>query len=137
MDDDEPSNASTSQLKETVNDEEKRKILRIIEVKTLKFIDDLETGKIKRDTNSSIQEQTEIYRSQLMKELMENKSQFLNEPEPKKVQKSRSTSSSSTSSSDSDRGGDRKRRKSNSPRAKGGNSSSSHLHHGYSRKKYK
>lgn len=48
-------------------DEEKRKILREIEVKTVKYIDDLENGKIQLEPNKTIQQQAESYRDDLLK----------------------------------------------------------------------
>lgn len=48
-------------------DEEKRKKLREIELEVLKYIDDLESGKIAKDPHQSIQAQAESYRSKLIK----------------------------------------------------------------------
>lgn len=53
-------------------DEEKRKKLREIELKVLKYIDDVESGKIDKEPNQSIQTQAENYRVKLIKEVKIN-----------------------------------------------------------------
>lgn len=62
--------SSNTNVKEIANDQEKRKILRDIELKILKYIDDLENGKIRRQTNMSLLQQAEEYRAQLIEEVI-------------------------------------------------------------------
>lgn len=50
-------------------DEEKRKKLREIELKVLKYIDDVESGKIDKEPNQTIQTQAENFRVKLIKEV--------------------------------------------------------------------
>lgn len=52
-----------------VMDEEKRKMLREIEVKIVKYIDEIESGKVKREEGLTIQEQAEKYRQELIKKV--------------------------------------------------------------------
>lgn len=59
-----------------VLDEEKRKVLREIEVKIVKYIDEIESGKVKREEGLTIQEQAEKYRQELIKKV--GKSSLLN-----------------------------------------------------------
>lgn len=50
-------------------DEEKRKMLREIEVKIVKYIDEIESGQVSRDPGLTIQEQAEKYRQELIKQV--------------------------------------------------------------------
>ena len=49
--------------------EEKRQMLRDIEVKAVKFMDDLESGRVESKQNMSIQQQVDIYRHTLFRDV--------------------------------------------------------------------
>lgn len=79
----------------------------------MKYIDDIESGKIERCKELTIQEQAELYRTELIKEsnsLDKNQTRSVSSNAPTGKQRSRSTSSSSSSSSSSDRNRTKKRR---------------------------
>lgn len=63
------SSLPTPQVQVTVIDEEKRKVLREIEVKVVKYIDEIESGKVRREQGLSIQEQAEKYRQELIRKV--------------------------------------------------------------------
>lgn len=63
------SSLSTPPVTVTVIDEEKRKVLREIEVKIVKYIDEIESGKVRREQGVSIQEQAEKYRQELIRKV--------------------------------------------------------------------
>jgi hypothetical protein len=60
---------STSYANSAVIDEEKRKMLRDVEVKVVKYVDEIESGKIKREPEMSIQEQAHKYRLRLIQQV--------------------------------------------------------------------
>lgn len=62
-------NSDPKKKSNSKDDEEKRKLLREVELKTLKYIDDIENGKIPRKEKTSIQEQAEAYRNELIKKV--------------------------------------------------------------------
>jgi hypothetical protein len=98
-------------------DENKRKALREIEVKTMRYVDDLENGKIKQKSGLSIQEQAEQFRTELIEKLN-------NEPQSS-TKDSKSSSSSSKFNGKNNTIKSRSRSRSKSPSNKNGASGSS------------